>query len=264
MLIPLAVMVLFSFWQKGPFGLDRTFSWSNWTRLVQGGIYLDLVAKSLRIALITMLITLALGFPLAYFLAQQRSWRRGLTLLLVFMPFWTSYVARTFAWLPMLGRTGLVNYVLLKSGVIGQPVTWLLYDEGAVYVGLIYVYLLFMTIPIYLALDRIDPALIEAAHDLGAPPLATLCFVIWPLALPGVLGGCLMVFLLGFGAYVTPALLGGPSGIMLGNVIADQFGAAYDWPFGASLAVTMVLVIFLLILLVRRWIPIQRVFLGTD
>jgi spermidine/putrescine transport system permease protein len=201
---------------------------------------------------------------MAYFLSQQKGKRKGLFVVLMFIPFWTSYVVRTFAWLPILGRTGLINYFLLRLGIVQKPIEWLLYNEFAVYVGLLYVYLLFMTLPIYLSLERIDKRLIEAAVDLGARPRNVFWRIILPLSWPGVMSGSIMVFLMGFGVFVTPTILGGPSGIMIGNAVADQFTAASNWTFGALLSILMMAVVFGVILVSRRWVGIQQVFLRAD
>jgi len=142
---------------------------------------------------------------------------------------------RSFAWLPILGRSGIINQILLAIGVIDQPIDSLLFTEGSVYVGLVYVYTIYMTLPIYLALDRLDPSLIEAASDLGGKPTQVFWRVVLPISLPGIWSGCTMVFLLSAGAFVTPQLLGGSSGIMIGNIIAQQFLNTTNWPLGAAL-----------------------------
>ena len=185
---------------------------------------------------------------------------RLLFVLLMFLPFWTSYVIRAFVWLPILGRNGAINSALKAMGLIDEPLDWLLFNEGSVFLGLVYVYTLFMTLPIYLSLEKIDPALIEAATDLGARPAAVFRRVILPLSWPGVLSGCIMVFLLTVGAFVTPQLLGGPSGIMYGNVIASQFLANNNWAFGSALSIALIFIVFLLLLTSSRWIGIQHIF----
>src|SRR5438105_7719979 len=170
-------------------------------------VYARVLWQTLRIALVTTVLSLVVSYPLAMFLSRLRGQRKTLAVVLVFLPFWTSYVVRTFVWLPMLGRYGVVNQILIMLGIVEQPIDWLLYSEGAVYVGLVYVYTLYMTLPIYLSLDKLDPKLIEAAGDLGATPLQAFRRVVLPLTMPGVWSGCTMVFLLSCGAYVTPQLL---------------------------------------------------------
>ena len=170
---------------------------------------------------------------------------------------------RTFVWLPILGRTGAINQFLMATGLIDQPLTWLIYNEGTIYLGLIYVYTLFMTLPIYLSIEKIDPRLIEAAEDLGARPTAIFTQIILPLTWPGALSGCLMVFLLAVSAYVTPQLLGGASGIMFSNMIAAQFLSNNNWALGAALSITLSAAVLLILIIAGRWIGIQQVFMGT-
>lgn len=260
-LVPLGFMLVMSFWQSSVFGLQKDWTWRNYERLIESPLYLGLLFKTFRIAIVTTFLTLVLAYPLAYFLSRQHGLRRLFLIVLLFLPFWIGYVVRTFAWLPILGRNGLINRALGSIGVIDAPIDWLLYNEGAVYVGLVYVYLLFMVLPIFLSLDRIDKHLVEAAADLGAPTAAIFRHVILPLSWPGVASGCTMVFLLAFGAFVTPALLGGPSGIMYSNVIATQFIADNNWAFGSALSMVMILVVLLTVSAVGRWIGLQQVFL---
>lgn len=182
-------------------------------------------------------------------------------LLLLFLPFWTSYVVRTFVWMPMLGRSGLVNRFLLDLGLIDVPLDWLLYNEGATTVGPVYFYTLFMTLPIYLSLDRMDPRLIEAANDLGAGPVRSFLRVTLPLSKPGVISGCVMVFLLTCGDYVTPQLLGGTSGLMFGNLIAAQLTHTNNWALGAALSVVLIAVVFVCFAIFGRRVRLNDVFL---
>jgi spermidine/putrescine transport system permease protein len=196
------------------------------------------------------------------FLVSLKGRSRTLFLLLMFLPFWSSYVVRSFMWLPVLGRAGLVNQILLGLGIVNQPIEWLLFNEGAVYVGLVYVYTLFMVLPIFLSLDRIDGSLIEAARDLGGKPYQVFFRVIWPLSLPGVWSGCVMVFLISVGAYVTPQLLGGTSGTMIGNVIATQFLNTNNWPLGAAISIALIVMVAILFAIVGKRLGLKQLFLG--
>lgn len=261
-LAPLVFMVAMSFWKSTIFGTRPDFQLGNYARQLSEPLYGTLLLKSLRIATASTLIALVVSYPIAYFLTRLRGVWKGVFIIGLFMPFWTSYVVRTFVWLPILGRAGAINAALLWLGVIDRPIDWLIYNEGTVYLGLVYVYTLFMVLPIYLSLDRIDPRLIEAAVDLGARPWSVFWRILLPLSWPGVLSGCIMVFLLGIGAYVTPRLLGGPSGIMFGNMIADQFLSNNNWAFGAALGTTLALVVVILLLITGRWIGIRQVFTG--
>ena len=261
-LAPLAFMLMMSFWTSTIFGTKPDFSFDNYARVLVTELYRDQLFKTLRIAVMTTALTVVISYPVAYLLSRLKGMHKALFVLLMFLPFWTSYVIRAFVWLPILGRNGAINNALQAMGIIDAPLDWLLFNEGAVFLGLVYVYTLFMTLPIYLSLEKIDPALIEAATDLGARPAAVFRRVILPLSWPGVLSGCIMVFLLSISAFVTPQLLGGPSGIMYGNVIASQFLANNNWAFGSALSISLVAIVLVLLLVSSRWIGVQHVFTG--
>jgi spermidine/putrescine transport system permease protein len=261
-LVPLGFTVMLSFWKSTIFGTSPDFQFGNYEQIIAQPLYRDLLLKTLRISLITTLISLVVSYPIAYFLSIQPTIRKVVLALLLFLPFWTSYVVRTFVWLPILGTTGAVNQFLMWLGFIDQPLEWMLYNEGSVYLGLVYVYTLFMTLPIFLSIEKIDPRLIEAAADLGAQPMWIFLRIILPLSWPGVLSGCIMVFLLSMAAYVTPQLLGGPSGIMFSNMIAAQFLANNNWALGAALSVVLSVIVLLLLAAAGRWIGVQQVFVG--
>lgn len=258
---PLGMLAVMSLWTSTIFGLTREVTLDNYRVLAEDWVYLRVLGQTLRISFTVTVISLLVSYPIAYFLASLRGTRKSVLLLLLFLPFWTSYVVRTFVWMPMLGRTGLVNRVLLDIGLIDVPLDWLLYNEGATTVGLVYVYTLFMTLPIYLSLDRMDPRLIEAANDLGAGPVRSFLRVTLPLSKPGVISGCVMVFLLTCGAYVTPQLLGGTSGLMFGNLIAAQFTHTNNWALGAALSVVLIAVVFLCLAIFGRRVRLNDVFL---
>jgi|TARA_B110000263_G_scaffold195510_1_gene173926 spermidine/putrescine transport system permease protein len=261
-LAPLAFMLMMSFWTSTIFGTKPDFSFDNYARVIVTDLYRDQLFKTLRIAFMTTVLTVFISYPVAYLLSRLKGMQKALFVLMVFLPFWTSYVIRAFVWLPILGRNGAINNMLQALGVIDTPIDWLLYNEGAVFLGLVYVYTLFMTLPIYLSLEKIDPALIEAATDLGAKPGSIFRRIVLPLSWPGVLSGCIMVFLLSISAFVTPQLLGGASGIMYGNVIASQFLANNNWAFGSALSITLIAIVLVLLLISSRWIGVQHVFTG--
>lgn len=260
--LPLGFLVVMSFWSTTIFGLSTEFTLDNYATIFSDSVYLTILAKTIRMALITTALTLLFSYPVAYFLAGLTGRGKAICLLLLFMPFWSSYVVRTFLWLPMLGRNGLVNTLLMKIGIINEPINVLLFSEGTVHLGLIYVYSLFMILPIYLSLDRLDKRLIEAAADLGAGPVDTFRRVVLPLSMPGVLSGSVMVFLLACGAYVTPQLLGGTAGVMFGNIIAAQYLNTNNWPLGAALSVVLVLVVLAGMFLVGRKAKMEEIFVG--
>ena len=261
-ILPVGFLICLSLWTATIFGIEQTWTLANYQTIVSDAVYASILLKTLRIAAVATLLSLVFSYPLAMFLVSLQGRSRSLFLLLMFLPFWSSYVVRSFMWLPVLGRAGLINQILLGLGIVDQPVEWLLFNEGAVYVGLIYVYTLFMVLPIFLSLDRIEPAVIEAARDLGARPYQIFFRVIWPLSLPGVWSGCVMVFLISVGAYVTPQLLGGTSGTMIGNVIAGQFLNTNNWPLGAALSIALIVIVALLFAVVGRRLGLKQLFLG--
>jgi spermidine/putrescine transport system permease protein len=192
-----------------------------------------------------------LAFPLALFIARAPK-HRNLYLQLVMLPFWTSFLVRTYAWMFLLRDTGLINTVLQALGIISEPLP-LLYNNGAVLLGLVYGYVPFMVLPIYATLERLDPALSEAAADLGAGPLTTIFRVIVPLSRPGIVAGSVLVFIPCLGAYLTPDLLGGGRTVLVGNLVQNQFTTARDWPFGSAVSMAlMLLVTVLLVVFLRR------------
>lgn len=258
--VPFGFAVVISFWTSGIFGLTPDFQIGNYALIFGNPLYAGVILKTLRIAALATLLTLIVSYPIAYFLSLVATRAKVALVLLLFLPFWTSYVVRSFVWLPILGINGAINRFLLYIGVIDQPWSGLLYNEGAIYVGLVYVYALFMALPIYLSIEKIDPRLIEAASDLGARPLWIFLRIVLPLSWPGVLSGCIMVFLLAMSSYVTPQLLGGPSGIMVSGLISAQFQANSNWSLGAALSIVLSSITFLVLVIGGRWVGVREVF----
>lgn len=259
---PLLFTLAMSTWTSTIFGTTPTWTLTNYERFFEERLYITVLFTTIRVACVTTLLSLLVSYPLAWFLAERQGRSKAIFVVLVFMPFWTSYLIRTFVWLPILGRNGIVNDALLRLGLIDAPLEWLLYNEGTIYLGLVYVYTLFMTLPIFVSLDRLDRNLIAAAADLGATPVRIFWRIVLPLSMPGVLSGSVMVFLLSAGAYVTPQLLGGPSAVMFGNLIASQFFNNNNWAFGAALSAVLIGVVMGFVLMVGRWVGLQRIFLG--
>jgi spermidine/putrescine transport system permease protein len=205
-----------------------------------------ILLRTFWIAGVSSLLCMLLGFPLALFISRSGA-RKNLYLSLVILPFWTSFLVRTYAWMFLLRDTGLINTALQSMGLIHSPLP-LLYNDGAVILGLVYSYLPFMVLPLYATLERLDPNLLEAAADLGAKPGATLMRVILPLCAPGIRAGTVLVFIPCLGAYLTPDLLGGGKSVMAGNLIQNQFTNARDWPFGSAAALALMAIVMLLLL----------------
>jgi spermidine/putrescine transport system permease protein len=260
LVIPLCMLVVMSFYRSTLFGVVPDFSWNNYLNFTRNAMFPNLLLRSIRMALTVTAISLLVSYPFAYFLARSTRRYKTALLILVMVPFWTSYLIRTMSWLPILGIKGVVNYSLMSLHLVSDPLTVFLFNEFSVILTLTHIYLPYMVIPIYLSLDRLDERLLEAAGDLGANPVRTFWHVTLPLSLPGVVGGIVMVFIAGFGAYVTPKLLGGSSGIMFGNVLADQYSGTFNWPFGAVLALVMIAVVFLLLLVASRITRLDAIF----
>jgi spermidine/putrescine transport system permease protein len=236
---PLGIICAYSFLTRGDYGgIEQPWTIESFTRLADP-LYLGILWRSVWIAMVSTVLCAVLGFPLALFIARAGRYR-NLFLQLVMLPFWTSFLVRTYAWLFILRDTGLVNTVLQKLHFIGAPLP-LLYNDGAVITGLVYNFLPFFVLPVYAALERMDPALLEAAADLGARPAAALRRVILPLAAPGIAAGSALVFIPCLGAYLTPDLLGGGKSVMLGNLVQNQFTTARDWPFGSAVSLVLIL-----------------------
>ena len=248
---PFAVVVLYSFLTRGAYGgLDAPWTLENYARLLDP-LYLRILLRSFWMAAVATAICWVLGFPLALFISRAGR-RKNLYLQLVILPFWTSFLVRTYAWLFLLRDTGLINTALQGLGLIREPLP-LLYNDGAVLLGLVYGYLPFMVLPLYATLERLDPALLEAAADLGARPWTALTRVLIPLSAPGIRAGAILVFIPCLGAYLTPDLLGGGRTVMIGNLVQNQFATARDWPFGSAVSMLlMALVTALVVAFLRR------------
>lgn len=251
-LVPLLIMAAYSLMPRGTYGGVRPgFTLEHYRRFFDP-LYLAILRRTVVWSLVCTAVCLLLGYPVAYLVARSGRWRAVL-LFLVVLPFWTSFLVRTFAMIFLLRDSGLVNTVLLRLGLVEAPLT-LLYTPFAVLLGLVYGFLPFMILPIYASLEKLDPTLLEAAETLGAPPLAGFRRITLPLSLPGVVAGCFLVFIPAMGSFLTSDLLGGAKQLMVGNLIQNQFAAARNWPFGsaASFVVTaLVLVAVMVYLRVR-------------
>jgi spermidine/putrescine transport system permease protein len=249
-LVPTVIVCAYSVLTRGAYGgAGRPVTGENFLRVFDS-IYAEIFWRSLWISVVSTLLCLVLGFPLALFIARSK--RRMLFLNLVMLPFWTSFLIRLYAWMFLLRDTGLINSLLLSAHVISKPLP-LLFNDFAVILGLVYGYLPFMVLPLYATLEKLDPAYIDAASDLGATPFVTLWKIIVPLSRGGIAAGCLLVFIPCLGAYLTPDLLGGGKTVMLGNLVQNQFTTARDWPFGSAISlVLMAAVLAVLFFAVRR------------
>lgn len=240
-----------SFHRVENYEVVRDFNFDNYARALTNPLYLEIILHSLRIGALVTIFTLPVAYLLAYYAAFVARGHRRLIYFLIVTPLWTSFLLRVFVWKLILGRTGLINGALTASGIVDEPLSILLYNDFSVVLALVYIFVPFFFLPIYTALERINPAYVEASADLGASPGTTFLRVIVPLSMPGVVAGAIFTFCLSFGDFVVPALIGGPNGVMISNVIISQFGAAFDWPFGSALAVIVVVIVMLVVALGR-------------
>ena len=247
---PFVVVLGYSLLTRGFYGgLEPPWTLENYRRVFDP-LYGVIVLRSFAMAASATAVCLVMAFPAALFISQAGG-RKNLYLQLVILPFWTSFLVRTYAWLFLLRDTGLVNTLLEKLHLIRAPLP-LLYNDGAVLLGLVYGYLPFMVLPIYATLERLDPAMVEAAADLGARPWSTLWRVVVPLAGPGIRAGSVLVFIPCLGAFLTPDLLGGGRTVMVGNLVQNQFTTARDWPFGSAVSVLLMAVVTALVVAFLR------------
>jgi len=256
--IPILLIFSYSFYQYSDGVMQKAFTLQNYVRAVTQHLYLKIFVKSLWYGVIVTSFCLLIGYPCAYFLARTKYQRKELLFLALIVPFWTSIVVRTYAWKVLLGTNGLVNHFLIELGLVQLPIRFL-YTEKAVFIGLIHVFLPFMILPLYASIEKIQRHLEEAAQDLGANRLRTFLRINLPLSLPGITTGCLLVFILTVGSYITPDLLGGPSEIMISNVIQKEYYVSFNWPFGSSLAMSLLFIILTLIVFYNRIFKLEKI-----
>ena len=248
--VPIAVVLAYSVMPRGTYGgVGAGFTLEHYRRILDP-LYLGVLRRTVVLAASCTALCLAAGYPVAYTIARAGRWK-SLLLFLIIVPLWTSFLVRTYAMIFLLRDTGFINSVLLALGVVGEPLT-LLYTPGAVLAGLVYGYLPLMVLPIYVSLEKLDPALLEAAEVLGARPLARFWRVTLPLSAPGVAAGAMLVFIPALGAFLTPDLLGGAKQMMVGTLVQNQFGAARNWPFGSASSFILMGVVLAAVLVYLR------------
>ena len=243
---PLFVFLIYSFWQLDGFKIIHVWTLKNYIEVVQNDVYLILIVRSIGIGLITALVTVILSYPVAYAMVFRMDEGREVILMLMILSLFSSYLVRVYAWKTILGATGVINGLLMSVGLVEEPIRWLMYSKFAVIVTLISVFFPIAVLPIYSVLINISHSLLEASRDLGAGPAKTFLKVTLPLSMSGVIAGFVFTFVLTAGDYITPALLGGSDGQMIGNAIVSQFGVASNWPLGSAITF-FVVVVFMLI-----------------
>lgn len=233
---PMLLLAVYSFWTQDGYALDTTFTTARYAESIGREAYRALFYRSIEISGIVTLVTVLLAYPMAYFVAFRAGRAKFAWLILLTIPFWTSYLLRVFAWKIILGYNGVINSGLMALGLIHQPLDFLLYNTTAVIVTLAHAWAAFAILPIYVSLEKIDRSLLEAAADLGDGPVRRFLRITLPLSMPGVIGAAVLIFVPTTGDYVSPALVGGTGGVMIANVIAVQFIKIGNWPLGAALA----------------------------
>lgn len=247
-LIPFGILIVMSFWTQLGFSFDLSPTVANYEKAVDRPIYGALLRRSLYMSGWATVATVLLCYPMAYFVAFHVHRNKMMWIVLMTLPFWTSYLLRVFAWKVVLGYEGVINSTLMNLGLIQSPLEFLLYSQSAVIITLAHAWAAFAILPMYVSLEKIDKSLLEAATDLGDGPMARFFRITLPLSLPGVISATLLIFIPTTGDYITPALLGGPDGLMIGNLIQKQFGAVNNWPMGAALAIILMLSIAAIVL----------------
>src|SRR5207302_4635161 len=253
LLVPYALMFFYSFWSVSA-GQTIVHSWNlqNYQEVLRKPVYWETLLRSIWIAARVTLFSLALGYPLAYFLSFYAGRRKDLFYQLVIIPLWVSYLVRAYAWKTILGSDGVLNTLLQYVHLTSHPLNFLLYSPFAVVLTLTHIYTPFAFLPIYAALEHIPRNLIEASQDLGASPFQTFWRVILPLSIPGVVAGATFSFVLSLGDFLAPLLLGGPSGIMISTIVVSLFGAAYNWPLGAAISFCMLMLVVALLFMSEK------------
>ena len=252
LLLPYALMFAHSFWLVRDGFLVHEWNLQNYAKLFHNPVYLEVLFRTMRIAASVTLFSLLLGYPLAYFMSFEAGVRKELLYQLVIVPLWVSYLVRGYAWKTILGSDGVLNGFLQYFHVTKEPVGFFLYSPFAVVLMLTHIYTPFVFLPLYASLEHIPRNLIEASHDLGASPRATFFRVILPLSLPGLLAGATFAFVLTLGDFLGPLLVGGPSSIMIANIVQSLFGTAYDWPLGSAISVSILLLTISLLFVTER------------
>ena len=260
LIVPVCFVIVYSFWLRAPNGQDiPAFQFGNYAKFFADFFYPSILIKTLRVALETVFLCLVLGYIPAYFFYKTESRFKPFLMILVMLPFWISFIIRTLSWINILGDSGLINHLLMKIGIINSPFA-MLYNEGAVIMGLLQYLLPFMILNIYVSLDGIDKSLTEAAKSLGCTEWQAFKEVTLPLSMPGVSAGCLLVFVLTCGTYLPPMILGGPGNGMIANLIFKRVIGTLDWPFGSAISTILLVLLIIIVYTYNRYMGINQVF----
>ena len=256
-IFPSLIVVAVSFASRTPYG-QVVFNWtfSNYQRFAET-LYISIFGQTLVVAFVTTVATILMGYPIAWSIAKlPKKWQQP-GLVIVMAPFWINFLIRSYAWVIILRSQGVINTILLKLGLITTPLQ-MLYNEGAVMLGMIYALLPFMVLPIYVSIEQLDRRLLEAAADLGAAPMTAFRKITLPLTMPGIAAGTILVFISSLGMFVVPDVMGGAKSALIGNLIQNQFLSARDWPFGSALSIVLAVLSLVLIMLYYKVLNTQK------
>jgi len=260
LVMPVCFVIVYSFWLRAPTGADiPAFQFGNYAKFFEDFFYTSILLRTLRVCLEIVVLCLVMGYIPAYFFFRTESKHKPFLLILVMLPFWISFIIRTLSWINILGDTGLINYILIETGIISDPLS-LLYNEASVLMGLLQFLLPFMILNIYVSLEGIDKSLLEAARSLGCTEWQSFKEVTLPLSLPGVSAGCLLTFVLTAGTYLPPMILGGPGNELIANMIFNRVIGTLDWPFGSAISVILLSILVVIIMTYNRYLGINQIF----
>lgn len=260
LVVPVCFVIVYSFWLRAPSGADiPAFQFGNYAKFFEDFFYPSLMIRTIRVALETVFLCLVLGYIPAYFFYRTESKLKPFLMILIMLPFWISFIIRTLSWINILGDSGLINHVFIKFGIISSPIP-MLYNEGAVLMGLLQYLLPFMILNIYVSLDGIDKSLTEAATSLGCTEWQAFKEVTLPLSLPGISAGCLLVFVLTCGTYLPPMILGGPGNDMIANLIFKRIIGTLDWPFGSAISTILLGLLGIIVFTYNKYLGINQLF----
>jgi spermidine/putrescine transport system permease protein len=256
---PMALLAVYSFWRLIDYKIDYTPTLYNYRDLFSNPLLFNALLLSLQVAVAVTIVCAVLAYPIAYFIAKKAGRWRVLLLILVIVPFWTSFILRAYAWKLLLGERGFINSGLSLLGLIDQPIQYLLYSPVATSIGLIYAFLPFYILPLYTSIDKVQDSWLAAAQDLGATPARTFFEVTFPLCIPGLVVGAVFTFIFAVGDYVIPQLLGGGKSLLIAQAIVLEFETSQNWPGGAALSMVLLVIILAILIATLRWVRMEDV-----
>lgn len=257
--VPIGMLAIYSFWRLIDYRMDHAFTLYNYEQIFENPLLFNALVLSLEVAVGVTIACAVLAYPIAYFIAKQSGRWRTLLLILVIIPFWTSFILRAYAWKLLLGERGFFNAGFTSIGLLDEPLSFLLYSPFATSIGLIYSFLPFFILPLYSSIDKVQDSWLEAARDLGASPFRAFWEVTFPLCIPGLVVGAVFTFIFSVGDYVVPQLLGGGKSLLIAQAIVLEFETSQNWPGGAALSVVLLVIILGILMALLRWVRMEDV-----